>query len=258
MRTQRTPWIAAAMLVLVACGSSNMAFAHTGGGGGGHGGGGGGHFGGGAHGGVGHFGGGGYRGGYGGGGYRGGYGGGGYRGGYGGGGYRGGYGGGGYRGGYGGGYGYRGGWGGYGWRGGWGGWGWGGWGWGGLGLGLYFATLPYYYSTFWAGGVPYYYVDDNYFQWNTSVGQYETVDPPAEVKQQAATLSPDLIAYPKNGQTDAQQATDKSECRNWAAAQSGFVPGQSTSAMTTSGSTQRSDYMRAQAACLDARGNSAQ
>src|SRR5580704_11088665 len=54
--------------------------------------------------------------------------------------------------------GYGGGWrGGYGGRGGfWGPW---GWGLGGLGLGLYFATLPYYYSTYWWGGVPYYYAD---------------------------------------------------------------------------------------------------
>ena len=156
--------------------------------------------------------------------------GGGYRGGYGG--WHGGYGG-GYRGGYGGGW-RGGGWrrlawrlwrlrGGYGWRGGYGGW---GWGWGGLGLGLYFATLPLYYDTLWADGVPYYYADGNYFEWDGDVGQYETVNPPAEVQRQAAALSPNLIAYPKNGQSETQQATDKSACRTWAAAQSGFDPAQ--------------------------------
>ena len=164
---------------------------------------------------------------------------------------RGGYGG--YRGGYAG----HGGYGGYGWRG-----GYGGWGWGGLGFGLYFATLPFYFSTFWDGGVPYYYADDNYYQWDSNVGQYETVDPPAEVQRQAAALSPDLIAYPKNGQTDAQQATDKSECRSWAATQSGFEAAQldSPSAATdTSGAasaTRRDQYMRAQAACFEGRGYS--
>src|ERR1035438_6529469 len=60
--------------------------------------------------------------------------------------------------------GYRGGWG-YGWRGGY----WGPWGWGGLGLGLYFATLPLYYSTVWWDGVPYYYADDTYYRWNGTV-----------------------------------------------------------------------------------------
>jgi hypothetical protein len=239
MRKQVMPWIAAASLALFSVVSSGIAFAHSGGGGGGgHGGGGGGHFGGGAH-----FGGGGH--GFAGhGGYGGGHFGGRYHGGYGG--WHGGY------GGWRGGYGYHGGWRGYGWRG-----GYGGWGWGGLGIGLYFATLPYYYSTLWADGVPYYYADDNYFQWDGTASQYVTVDPPADVKRQAATLSPNLIAYPKNGQTDAQQATDKSECRSWAVAQSGFDPSQSSTEGSTGLSTaKRSDYMRAQAACLDGRGYS--
>jgi hypothetical protein len=177
----------------------------------------------------------------------------------------------GYRGGYGG-YAGRGG---YGWRG-----GYGGYGWGGLGIGLYFATLPFYYSTYWAGGVPYYYADDNYYQWNGDVGEYETVTPPAEVQSQAATQSPTLMAYPKNGQSSAQQATDKAECGNWATAQSGFDPAQAASTQagtaaqagtTQTGTTQtgapgtaaatvdgRSAYMRADAACLEGRGYSVQ
>jgi hypothetical protein len=44
---------------------------------------------------------------------------------------------------------------------------------------LYFATLTYYYSTFWDAGVPYYYVDDNYYQWDGNIGPYETVNPQA-------------------------------------------------------------------------------
>jgi len=73
--------------------------------------------------------------------------------------------------------------GGYGWRGGYyGPW---GWGLGGLGLGLYFATLPYYYSTYWWGGVPYYYAGRQLLHWNSGVGQYQTVAPPAEVFSQA-------------------------------------------------------------------------
>jgi hypothetical protein len=108
--------------------------------------------------------------------------------------------------------------------------------------------------------VPYYYADDNYYTWDSSVGEYETVTPPAEVQHQAATLSPNLIAYPKNGQTEAQQATDKSECRSWAAAQSGYDPTQAAAnqASTTQSTNKRSDYMRAQAACLDGRGYSVQ
>lgn len=209
---------------LVVFSFSESGFAAGGpGGGGGHGGGG--HGGGGARGGGGHFGGGGHAG------YAG-------RGGYGGrgeyGGYRGGYGG---RGGYGYGRGY-------------GGWGWGGVGLG-LGVGLYFATLPFYYSTFWgADGLPYYYADDTYYQWERNANQYETVSPPPEVQRQAANQSPDLIAYPKSGQSDAQQATDKTQCRSWAAAQSGYDPA------TPDSNDKRSDYMRAQAACFEGRGYS--
>ncbi len=203
-------WPLLACAALISFGFFSAANAHGGGGGGGgHGGGGGG--GGHAGGGGGHFGGGGH---YGGGHYGGGH-----------------YGGGHYGGHYGGGYGryggrYGGGWrGGY--RGGWGG-GWGGYGWGfgaGLGLGLYFSALPFYYSTYWWGGVPYYYADDTFYTWDGSAGEYQTVEPPPEVEQQAQSQAgSELIAYPKNGQSDQQQAKDKADCRQWAATQSGYNP----------------------------------
>jgi len=168
-----------------------------------------------------------------------------------GGGYRGGYNG-GYRGGYYGGYrggyygGYRGGW-----YGGYYPWGW-GWGWGGLGLGLYFATLPYYYSTYWYGGIPYYYADNTYYQWDGAVGQYRTVAPPAGAPNQAGGQgSSELIVYPKNGQSEQQQSTDRYECYRWAVSQLGYDP------TTAGGGTVRrdlTDYNRAQTACLEARG----
>jgi hypothetical protein len=163
--------------------------------------------------------------------------------------------GGGWRGGYGGWHGGYGGWhGGYGWRGGfWGPW---GWGLGGLGLGLYFATLPYYYSTYWWGGVPYYYADNTYYRWNAGVGQYETVAPPAEIRSQAGaqgTAPADLIAYPKNGQSQEQLGKDKFECHRWAVEQTGFDPTQVGGGAAPGN---RSNYQRAQAACLEGRGYS--
>ena len=167
MCNKRMHWIATAGLILIAIASSASVNAHSGGGGGGHGGGGGGHAGGGG----GHFGGGGRgfagHGGYG-GGSRGGYGG--YRGGY---GWRGGD---GWRGGYGwrGGDGWRGG---HGWRGGYGGW---GWGWGGLGLACCFSQpCRLYYDTFWDDGVPYYYADGNYYQWDgNEISTKPSIHPP--------------------------------------------------------------------------------
>jgi len=157
---------------------------------------------------------------------------------------------GGYRGGYGG---YRGG---YGWRGGYGFYGPWGWGWGGLGLGLYFATLPLYYSTLWWEGVPYYYADSTYYRWNGTVNQYETVSPPPDLRGQAEGQpagASELIAYPKNGQNAEQQGKDKFECHRWAAAQTGFDPTQAAGPAVTGN---RSDYSRAQAACLEGRGYS--
>jgi hypothetical protein len=147
--------------------------------------------------------------------------------------------------------------GGYGWRGGfWGPW---GWGWGGLGLGLYFATLPYYYTTYWWGGVPYYYADNTYYRWNAGVSQYETVAPPAGIQGQGGpggaqgAGTSDLIAYPKNGQSQEQLGKDKFECHQWAVGQTGFDPTQPGGG-TAPGN--RSNYLRAQAACLEGRGYS--
>ena len=54
----------------------------------------------------------------------------------------------------------------------------------------------------------------------------------------------DLFVYPKNGQTEQQQSQDKQECSNWAASQPGAGPGN------------RGDNLRAQTACLEARGYS--
>jgi hypothetical protein len=238
----------AAVLALAATGSALAG--PGGGGGGGHGGGGGGGHasaGGGFHGG-----GGGYRGGA--GGYRGGgYGG--YRGGYGGHGY---YGGGRYYGGY------RGYYGGYGWRGGW------GWGCCGVGLGWYLAALPFGYATYWWGGVPYYYANNSYYIYDNGVGQYEAVEPPEGLTttpapsstgtptDAAATNGPagtwtDLYAYPKGGQSTEQQTKDRDECHQWAVGQTGFDPTQPPSTDVRTAAGKREGYLRAEAACLEAR-----
>ena len=154
-------------------------------------------------------------------------------------------------------YGWRGGYGGrgYGWRGyGWGGrWGWGpGWGW--WPLGVYVSVLPWYYSTYWWAGIPYYYADNNYYIWDNSAGAYEQVQPPTgfnpQMPSQSAPGSGELFAYPKNGQSAAKQATDTSECRAWAASQTG-------NGAAAGSAAQHQDYLRAEAACLEGRGYAA-
>jgi hypothetical protein len=140
--------------------------------------------------------------------------------------------------------GFRGGFrGGFGWR---GGFGYGGW-WGWPGYGLFLATLPLYYSTFWWDGVPYYYANDYYYVWNPGAGGYQAVSPPPQIAGRAAVTqgSNQLFAYPKNAQSAEQQARDKQECRDWAASQTGAGT-----------AANEGDNLRAQSACLAGRGYS--
>jgi hypothetical protein len=132
-----------------------------------------------------------------------------------------------------------------------------------LGYGLYFDALPLYYSTYWWDGSPYYYAGDNFYQWNASVGQYETVRPPQNLASQVATTQAlqniSLFAYPKNGQTSEQQATDRIECQHWATTQTGVDSSLAGStAPATASPVRRPDYLRAESACLEGRGYSVQ
>lgn len=130
--------------------------------------------------------------------------------------------------------------GGFGFRGGLGWWGW-------PGYGLFLATLPLYYSTLWWDGVPYYYADNYYYVWNPTAGGYQAVSPPPQFANRAAMTqgSNQLFAYPKHAQSAEQQARDRRECSDWAAAQTG------SGAAAAGG-----DNLRAQTACLEARGYS--
>ena len=134
-------------------------------------------------------------------------------------------------------------------------------GFGFLGYGLFFDALPLYTSTYWWGGVPYYYANDNFYEWNEAVGQYESVRAPQNLVSQVTTTralgNGTLFAYPKNGQTTAQQATDRIECQRWATSQtdSNSSPAVSTAAAGAS-APRRQDYLRAESACLEGRGYS--
>jgi hypothetical protein len=156
---------------------------------------------------------------------------------------------GGYAGRYYGGYGgrYYGGWRGWGWCCGW------GWGWGFYGAGLWLATLPWYYETYWWGGVPYYYVDNVYYRWDAGNGRYQAVAAPTGVAS-AQPPSTDLFMYPKGGQSADQQAKDKYECHRWAADQSGFDPTHADGGVPVDQTaSKRADYVRAEGACLEGR-----
>jgi hypothetical protein len=128
---------------------------------------------------------------------------------------------------------------------------------GALGLGLYVASLPFYYSTYWWDGAPYYYADNVYYRYNDTARLYEKVTPPAGLKQQATAPtagSTELFVYPKNGQTDQQQASDKIECKRWASNQYGLDTAASTDTLPEAAKS--AEFMRAQTACLEGRGYS--
>jgi hypothetical protein len=187
--------------------------------------------------------------------------------------------------GYGGGYGYRGygggvhGWYGHPWGGGY----WGGVWWPaaayGLGFAWFLPWLPAYAPVYWWGGVPYYYYDNGYYTWDQTDNGYVATDPPpiasgdgsgaATGPQQAgpppgaggaaAEAGPntdDLYAYPKNGQSEQQQGSDRRECEQWASSQTSnagsSAPGGAPQAAGPVG------YRRAIAACLEGRGYSVQ
>lgn len=127
-------------------------------------------------------------------------------------------------------------------------------------IGAFVPVLPAFYSTVWWGGVPYYYADDTYYDWNAGAREYEVVQPPEGIENGGTTQTPpadSIFVYPKNGQSAEQQAQDRFECHRSAVTATGYdptvggggVPGDVARA-------KRSDYMRAQAACLDARGYS--
>src|SRR5580658_3064193 len=65
-----------------------------------------------------------------------------------------------------------------------------------------------------------------------------------------------LLIYPKNGQSQDQQAADRYACHSWAQGQTGFDPTDPNSAASPREAAHRSDYRRAMSACLEARGYS--
>lgn len=127
-------------------------------------------------------------------------------------------------------------------------------------VGMMVSFLPRTYTTVWAGGFPYYYAGGVYYSWvperrsyivTELAGEKEVVeDPVTSVK---------LFIYPKKGQTEQQQATDRYECHSWARKETGFDPTQPGGGVVEGQiAAKQSDYSRAMKACLEARNYSVQ
>jgi hypothetical protein len=138
-----------------------------------------------------------------------------------------------------------------------------------LGFSWFLPILPLAYTTYWWGGIPYYYANDVYYTYDPSYEGYVATDPPPVTDGSGAGAPPEgappnagpppgvgappnagpvagqIFMYPKNGQSAEQQAQDKAECQQWAAQQAGQV------------AQNGSDYQRAMTACVEGRGYSA-
>jgi hypothetical protein len=127
-------------------------------------------------------------------------------------------------------------------------------------IGAFVPFLPWYYSTIWWNGVAYYYANDTYYSWNGGEDEYQVIEPPAGVESAPTSTGPgngDLIVYPKNGQSAEQQRRDESDCQRFAVDQTGFDPAITANDLSADAASMKgSDYRRAEAACLDARGYS--
>jgi hypothetical protein len=84
------------------------------------------------------------------------------------------------------------------------------------------------------------------------------VDAPTGIESGGTTAAPPsdkVFIYPKNGQSQAQQDQDRYECHRFAVEQTGYDPTMAGGGVQGDVSaTKRSDYGRAQAACLEGRG----
>jgi hypothetical protein len=124
-------------------------------------------------------------------------------------------------------------------------------------FGIIVPVLPPYYATVMLGGVPYYYANEVYY--TQGAGGYVVVAPPqGEVSQappapSAPPLSDKLFLYPRKGQSEQKQATDRYDCHRWAVSQTGYDPVQPPAGAAQM-SQKRADYQRAMGACLDGRG----
>ncbi|HEX7534812.1 MAG TPA: DUF6515 family protein [Syntrophales bacterium] len=129
-------------------------------------------------------------------------------------------------------------------------------------FGIVVPLLPPYYTTVMLGGVPYYYANEVYY--TQTAGGYMVVEPPGGVTQAPPMQAPpsagqmpsdQVFVYPRQGQSEQQQAKDRYECHSWAVNQTHYDPTRPPAGMPAAQmSQQRVDYQRAMGACLDGRG----
>ena len=132
-------------------------------------------------------------------------------------------------------------------------------GWSIPGHGYFFASIPSYCKLVYWEGVPYYYADDLYYEWNGSAGAYQEVQPPAGLAEQISAQAPvvtELFVFQNEDQSNEQLERDREACHRWAVQQVGFDPKTAAPHIKASDPSvaKLANYLRADAACLEAHG----
>jgi hypothetical protein len=119
-------------------------------------------------------------------------------------------------------------------------------------VGIVVSGLPAFATAVAIGGVSYLYANGVYYR-DRGDDSYEVVPSPVVVSTSGDGGPMRTFVYPKLGQSAEKQASDEYECHRWAVNQTGFDPS-AAAAVQGTGPAQRSDYARAQNACLEGRG----
>jgi hypothetical protein len=130
-------------------------------------------------------------------------------------------------------------------------------------IGVRIRVLPDIYTTIWVGGAPYYYAGGVYYTWLPEERVYVVANPPTEIANVGGGYdsgnNDQLYIYPKQGQSEQQQAQDRYECHRWGVSQTNFDPTLPQQNLSVSEqNSKRLDYRRAMKACLEGRGYSVQ
>jgi len=125
-------------------------------------------------------------------------------------------------------------------------------------IGVIVPVLPSFYTTIWFHGVPYYYANDVYYVWRPDRNSYVVTAPPQEIVDETPPVMVDeLFIYPKQGQSEQQQADDRYACYSWGVKQTNYDPTKPQKNMSVGElSRKMEDYQRAMKACLEGKGYS--
>ena len=126
-------------------------------------------------------------------------------------------------------------------------------------IGAFVPVLPPFHTMIWVRGEPWYYANNAYYVWRPAERAYVVVSPPDD-EAMVSTTAPDgdVYAYPKDGQSPEQAASDRYECYRWASGETGFDPAKPGDGVPAGEiGVKRNEYRHAMTACLHGRGYSA-